>query len=127
MDRILTESTRPPIVILQGDHGIPRLLVPWHRLAILEALYLPGVPPASLDRAMTPVNIFRLIAREYFGEDIELLENRSYDVLDDGSRLSFREGEEGSPGCREIGGGQRQAEGLLALHERLLERNANDL
>ena len=127
VDRILAESRQPPIVILQGDHGIPRLKPAWQRLAILEALYLPGVPPASLDRAMTPVNIFRLIAREYFGEDIELLENRSYDVLDDGSRLSFREGEEGSPGCREIGGGQRQAEGLLALHERLLERNANDL
>jgi hypothetical protein len=72
---------------------------------------------------MTPVNIFRLIAREYFGEDIELLENRSYDVLDDGTRRSFSEGEEG-PGCRDIGGGQTQAEGVLALRERLLERNA---
>ena len=124
VDRILSESTRPPIVILQGDHGIPRLLVPWHRLAILEALYLPGVPQASLSRAMTPVNTFRLIAREYFGEDIELLENRSYDVLDEGNRLSFPEVEEGSPGCRDIGGGQTQAEGFLALQERPLERNA---
>ena len=124
VDRILAESTQPPIVILQGDHGIPRLEIPWQRLAILEALYLPGVPPATLDQTMTPVNTFRLIAREYFGEAIELLENRSYDVLDEGNRLSFPEVEEGSPGCRDIGGGQTQAGGFLALQERPWERNA---
>lgn len=84
-----------PIIVLQSDEGPhppaldaePELRVEWpnapgaeleRKLRILDALYLPGVPASDVDRAMTPVNTFRVILNEYFGGDLPVLEDRVY-------------------------------------------------
>jgi hypothetical protein len=86
LNNLLAESSRPTIIILQADHG-PASLLDWdeptntqfkERLAILNAYLLPGDGTASLYDEITPVNTFRLIFNEYFGTDLEQLEDESY-------------------------------------------------
>ena len=63
-----------PIIILQGDHGIPgstRI----HRMSILNAYHLPDGGEQLLYDSISPVNTFRLILKRYFNEDIELIED----------------------------------------------------
>lgn len=76
--RILEQSERDPIIVLQGDHGVLRLPDAADRLAILNALYLPGdVGPAPYS-SISPVNTFRLILDRIFGTELGLLEDISY-------------------------------------------------
>ena len=63
-----------PIIILQGDHGIPGS-TRVHRMSILNAYYLPDGGEQLLYDSISPVNTFRLILRHYFNEDIELIED----------------------------------------------------
>jgi hypothetical protein len=86
LDHLLSESSRPTIVILQGDHG-PGPLLSWddpnnsyvnQKLAILNAYLLPGEGAEDLYEEITPVNTFRLIFNRYLGTDLEQLEDRSY-------------------------------------------------
>ncbi len=83
---ILDDSTTQPIIILCGDHG-PAMTVSltnvygteqYERVHILDALYLPGVAADQVLADHTPVNTFRIILNNYFGEDLPLLENRTY-------------------------------------------------
>jgi len=83
---ILANSKQPPIIILQSDHG-PGSHLNWEkpedtdyseRLAILNALYLPGKNAPQVSPNATPVNTFRIILNGYFGTTLPLLENRSY-------------------------------------------------
>jgi hypothetical protein len=48
------------------------------KLAILNAYLLPGKDLASLYEEITPVNTFRLIVNQYFGTDLEQLDDVSY-------------------------------------------------
>ncbi len=86
VDQILQNAKRPPVIILMGDHG-PRSRLAWqseadtdHREVFgnLMALHLPGVGNAKIHPSLTPVNLFRLVFREYFGGELEDLDNRSY-------------------------------------------------
>ncbi len=86
VDSILTHSPRPPIIILQGDHG-PGSQLDWEnldntnareRLAILNAYYLPNGGDSCLYNGISPVNTFRVIFNHYFGTRHELLDDRSY-------------------------------------------------
>ena len=45
-------------------------------MAIFSAIYAPRIQPASLHPAITPVNTFRLILRDYFNVAIEPLPDR---------------------------------------------------
>lgn len=83
---ILEQSSTPPVIILQSDHG-PGLRLKWdapaesdllERTAILNALYLPGIEGARLYPSISPVNTFRLVISEYFGAQCPLLPDRSY-------------------------------------------------
>lgn len=71
---ILANSSTPPIIILQGDHSA----IMEHRLAILNAYYLPGIDQSELYPAISPVNSFRLIFKQVFGLNYEMLEDASY-------------------------------------------------
>jgi hypothetical protein len=85
IEGILANSARPPIIIVQSDHG-PRLGMTAdvatsdveERLAILSAFYLPGNKHEALYPRISAVNTFRLILNEYFDQDYPVLDDRSY-------------------------------------------------
>ena len=93
---ILSKSKIPPIIVIQSDHGV------WisadgvnedemHgiRLKNFSALYLPGKDKNIVPRDMSAVNTFRLIFNQYFGLDLEMLDNKGY--LPDNSLRKFED------------------------------------
>ena len=80
IDTISAKSDRLPVIIVQGDHGPPPYLVaPAGRMENLNAYFLPGVDTSKvLYPSITPVNTFRVILDQYFGQNLPLLEDRSY-------------------------------------------------
>jgi hypothetical protein len=94
VDAILARSTRPPVILLQADHGHGRIghLPPFEklkayqlreRMSVFAAYRLPGVPDSAVRDSVTPVNAFRLVLRHYFGADLPPLEDASYWGLED--------------------------------------------
>lgn len=92
VDSIIAGSSTPPVIIVQSDEG-PYLdrderkeplaaACVRKRTSILNAMRLPGVAAAALDKAMTPVNTFRIVFREYLDDSIALLDDRVYYVAD---------------------------------------------
>jgi hypothetical protein len=86
IDDILSNSDRLPIIILQSDHG-PGAYLNWQsvsqtnldeRTSILNAYYWPEVEDVYFYPSISPVNSFRLMLNVYFGENYELLEDRTY-------------------------------------------------
>lgn len=88
IDRLVQDSSIPPIIVLQADEG-PYLNEKMQKLddeekirvrsGILSAFLLP--PTANqidVSPRITPVNTFRLIFHDYFSADLELLPNRTF-------------------------------------------------
>jgi hypothetical protein len=73
MSQILKDSPTPPIIVIQGDHGILK-----DRFPILNAYYLPGEGSQKVYPTITPVNTFRLIFDTYFGGSYGLLPDESF-------------------------------------------------
>lgn len=90
IDAILSQSTVPPLIVLQADHG-PRIATaavsPFNpqalndRLAIFSAYYLPDGRKDILYDSITPVNTFRILFNHYFNADYELLPDESYQLI----------------------------------------------
>ena len=86
IDTLLRYSPHPPIIVLQSDHGPSGRLDlgsveksdVHERMAILNALYLPGIAADWQHKDMTPVNTFRIILNHYFGDSLPLFPNRNY-------------------------------------------------
>ena len=86
IEHILAASERPPVIILQADHGpgsevdlySPEKTNMEERMAIFNAYYLPGVQAATIPDDITPVNSFRVVFNSYFRTDLEILPNESY-------------------------------------------------
>jgi hypothetical protein len=93
LQRIINESKVPPVIILQGDHGVKD----FNRGAILNAYFLPGAA-GRLYPSITPVNTFRLVLDQYFGAHYDLLPDLSYTTPLDEFR--FTPLEEVSPVCQ---------------------------
>jgi hypothetical protein len=74
--KIIASSSIPPIIVIQGDHGPTVASSPRSRMSNLNAYFLPGAN-RSLYPAITPVNTFRVIFNEYFGQNLELLDDVS--------------------------------------------------
>jgi hypothetical protein len=83
---ILRRSERPPVIVIQGDHG-PGLNLDQEsrentdlaeRLLILNALYLPDSGAEGLGPDLSPVNTFRHVLNHYLGAEYTLLPHRSY-------------------------------------------------
>lgn len=80
---ILASSDGEPIIIIQGDHGTPRFEMNeagsyYQYNEILSAYLLPGDGEGFLYPNISPVNSWRIVLRDYFGVDLELLEDLSY-------------------------------------------------
>lgn len=76
VDKIMADSSEPPIIVIAGDHG-PGFSSHQDRMSILNAYYLPE-GNVSLYRTISPVNTFRLILKEYFYYDFDLLPDLGY-------------------------------------------------
>lgn len=83
---ILANSSRDPVIIVQGDHG-PGSRLDWdslentctrERFAILNAYYFPGQEWQELYPQISPVNTFRAVFNTYFDAGFERLPDRSY-------------------------------------------------
>ena len=92
VDSIVARSLEPPVIIVQGDHGLrwgityserndDDMPMPdkkrW-RFDILNAYYLPGVDKTLLYDSISPVNTFRVIFNHYFDAGLELLDDKQY-------------------------------------------------
>jgi len=71
---LIAGSDRPPVIILQGDHGWD----PRYRMEILNAYYLPPDVNRLIYSEITPVNTFRVILDHYFDQNYGLLPDASY-------------------------------------------------
>jgi len=73
---ILDHAAVPPVIIIQGDHGINGK-DPQRRTKIFNAYYLPGDGKKWLYPSISPVNTFRVVLNSYFGGSLELLPDKS--------------------------------------------------
>jgi hypothetical protein len=88
VEAIQRRSVRPPVILLQADHGHGRLgrFIPdlpgvppervAERLSVFAAYHLPGI--SEIPDTITPVNAMRVVLRQYLGADLPALEDRSY-------------------------------------------------
>jgi hypothetical protein len=86
IDAILADSSRPKIIVLQGDHGTnmtldsanPSAAALKERMSILNAYYVPSEIRTRLYPSITPVNTFRIILGHSFADPPGLLGDKSY-------------------------------------------------
>jgi hypothetical protein len=78
IDAILEETEGNVFIVLEGDHGLFEYTDPADRMKNLSAYYFPDHDYSSLYPSITPVNTFRIILSEYFGQDYPILEDKSY-------------------------------------------------
>ncbi len=94
VDYILAVSADEPIIIIQADEGpFPEPI--WSgekeygelnadeieiKFGILNALYLPEFEKDILYPTLSPVNTFRIVFNHYFGTELELLEDRNFNI-----------------------------------------------
>jgi hypothetical protein len=75
---IIENSSSPPVIILQGDHGSVRDGSVMDKMAILNVYYLPQSEYVELYASISPVNSFRVVFNEYFNTSFSLLPDISY-------------------------------------------------
>lgn len=86
IEEILKRAERPPLILLQADHG-PGAHMVWdsaeeslllERMAILNAYYFPDHQYQTLYPEITPVNSFRVLFSAYFQAQLPPLTDSSF-------------------------------------------------
>lgn len=77
LNTILKKSSVPPVIILQSDHSYSD---GGKRARNLQAYYLPDYEVTQLPDSFSNVNTFRLLLDTYFGKNMALLPDASYQV-----------------------------------------------
>ncbi len=76
------DPARPPVIILQSDHGARNVDYGFgnlpnypdtYKTLIVNAWYLPGCDPSVLTQDMNPINTFPIVFNCYFKADIPLI------------------------------------------------------
>jgi len=88
VDDILARSGVPPVILIQGDHGSPEFRADARRMAILNAIHLPGPGKTMLYPTLSPVNSFRIVFDATFGTSFGTLPDVSWLSLP-GSDMDF--------------------------------------
>jgi hypothetical protein len=73
VEAILADSSRPPVIVIQGDTGRAGVAA----FEILNAYYTAGKPNPALYPTITPVNTFRVLFDSMFGTAFGLLPDQS--------------------------------------------------
>ncbi len=96
IDEIISKSSIPPIIILQGDHSHRTIYLEkmpdeaeFDRLfPILNAYLLPNQDNAQLYPSISPVNSFRVVFNSYFGTKLDFLPDEQF-VFNGGTSQDF--------------------------------------
>jgi hypothetical protein len=72
---------KPPVIIIQGDHGYRDLSGPDKKeesMTIINAYYFPDKEYSKIYNSITPVNSFRVVFNKYLNTNLQLLKDTSY-------------------------------------------------
>ena len=78
VDGILTQSETPPVIIIQGDHGIPRTESRGANYEIFNAIYIGGEDIQEAYDTISSVNSFRVVFNQVFNTAYPLLPDETY-------------------------------------------------
>ncbi len=98
VDTLIENSSQPPIIIIQGDHGTPR--IPEWDDTILNAYYLPGDGEKRLYTSISPVNTFRVIFDQYFGGQLSMLPDQACNTDSKNNPFGCTPVKDPDPQCR---------------------------
>ena len=79
-DSILANSSKPLVIIIQGDHGtsITNQNIPAKKLNNFNAIYFSDKEYGLLNDSITNVNTFRIILNKYFNTNLPMLPDQFY-------------------------------------------------
>jgi hypothetical protein len=78
IDTILAKSKGNVIIVLEGDHGLIEYRDGAEHMKNLNAYYFPNHDYSDLYPWITPVNSFRVVLSDFFGQNYPLLKDQSY-------------------------------------------------